>query len=267
MKRKLIFLSLTLILAFSGVVYAAGINGTYEGKNVVKVTLDGREIPPDNVPGYLEDGNTMVPLGLLRKMGITVDWDQQTLTANVKLPTRTAPVLIQSQLDELSKAVYLVHAENPDPTKVSQGSGFIVNGTLITNYHVGGGSAWTKALIDGNWQQTSSYAFANKDIDLMGFKVSGGRQLPIATELPEPGDPVYSIGWPAGAMTVTEGEIYRVYDDEIVHTAKTAPGSSGGMLLSGRGEIIGINKQGTTAGTNNFTWAIPIQTLQNELNK
>jgi hypothetical protein len=83
MKKKILAIVLLSFLVV-GVVSAA-VNGVYKGKDIVKVTFNGEAVPADTVPGYLESGSTMIPLGLLRKMGFEVDWNNKTLTANVKV--------------------------------------------------------------------------------------------------------------------------------------------------------------------------------------
>lgn len=274
MKRKLLLLSLVLVLAFSGIVYASGVNVSYKGHDVVKVTIDGKEVAPDGVPGYLDSGNTMVPLGMLRKMGVTVEWNKDTLTANVKLPTRTVPILIQSQLDELSKYVYKIEAPlTDDPTKARQGSGFLVNGVMITNAHVIGDSTIVQVQIDGRWLQVKEFQFINETADLAGFTVAGGKSLPYSTELPQVGDPVYDISFPHGELNVAEGKVYSVVtlDDgitTIAHSAKVEKGGSGGIVLNGRGEIIAVNKSGDTLSNGDYiTMSIPISYVLDEINK
>lgn len=280
--KRIFLLSLVLMLSLCGVVYAAGINGQYKGKDIVKVSYEGKEVKTDAVPGYIENGNTMVPLGLLRKMGITVEWNAKTLTANVKLPTRTVPVLIQSQLEELAKSVYKIStAPTKDYPTGKQGSGFIIDGHVITAGHVASDAEFAEVLIDGSWQKSNKYDFVSTNPDVMGFKVTGGKSLPYSTELPQVGDPVYSIGYPQGVLTITDGEVLEIWPANetwtnaegltissdngvnIKHSAKTESGSSGGVLLNGKGEVIGINVS-TLAGDN---LALAIQEAIKELKK
>jgi len=258
MKRKRLWMFLLLFVFNAGVVTAGSINGNYNGNPIVKLFAGDKELKPD-VPAQIMDGRTMVPLYVLEELGAKVSWDQKKYRVDVEMPTRTVPVLIQSQLDELSKYVYKVYGSTDNPSYMNQGSGFILDGTFITNYHVAGESEFAQVQIDGMTQTVRSYQFADKDIDLMGFKVSGGKSLPVSTESPQVGDPVYAIGFPDGVLTITEGKIDLIDEDEIVHTAKTAPGGSGSILLSGDGKVIGVNKEVMKLETNSFTFAIPIK--------
>jgi hypothetical protein len=80
MKKKLSLLSLTLILAFCGTVYAAG---GWNGFATVRVTSAGKAIlAPD--PAIVVKGKTFVPLSLLKQAGISVTGDTKSI--NIELP-------------------------------------------------------------------------------------------------------------------------------------------------------------------------------------
>lgn len=249
MKRKLLSLVVILFVFSAGVVTAGSINGTYNGNPIVKLFVGAKELKPTDVPAQIVDGRTMVPIYMLQELGVKLEWDPQTYRVNVEMPTRTVSVLTQGQLEELSGAVYKVLASTNNPNVWNQGSGFIVNGKLITNYHVAGGSKTVRALIDGFWQTLPPPSFADEEADLIGFHALFGKELPTSTELPQIGDPVYAIGFGGGTLDITEGKIINIFDPdgnmEIAHTAKTEHGDSGGVLLSGDGKIIGVNSSGT----------------------
>jgi len=281
MKRKLI-LALVVVLSFTGgaVSYGAvkAVNGTYDGFPIVKVFSGGKELTPTGVPAIVHKGTTLVPIALLRQLGVDVKWDQATYSVEVSLPPpRVVPVLTKSQLEELAKSVYLIYAYTKDGKVASQGSGFIVDGLLITNAHVAADYAYIQVQIDGKWQKIETPVFVDKDIDLMGFKVNGGKSLPISTKLPEKGDPVYDISYPGGELAITEGEVHFVSttqlptgtETKIVHSAKIDDGSSGGVVLNGRGEVIGINRAGGVMLSDGeyYSQAIPTFYLAEKLNK
>jgi len=258
MKRKLFLLSLLLFVFGAGVVTAGSINGNYNGNPIVRLFAGDKELKPD-VPAQIIDGRTMVPLYVLQDLGATVKWDAKNYRVDVEMPVRTVPVLIQSQLDELSKYVYKVYGSTDDPSYMNLGSGFIIDGTFITNYHVAGESEYARVEIDGMPQIIRSFKFADKDNDLLGFKVTGGKSLPVSTEIPQVGDPVYAIGFAGDELTITEGVIQLIDDEDIVHTAQTAPGGSGSVLLSGDGKVIGVNKEIMHYETGTVTFATPIK--------
>lgn len=272
MKKKLLIVSMALFVSLSGSVYAAA---KWNGYSIVKVFSGGKEVKA-STPSIVIKGNTYIPLSMLKQMGISVTSDKQGV--KVEMPPEKVKLvyaLTQSQLEDLSQSVYKVLGSTSDPTTMNQGSGFIVGDTFITNWHVAGDSAYAQVEIDGQTQKVDKYQFANKDVDLMGFPVTGGKALPISTELPKPGDLVYAIGYPAGELKVTEGKVHFAAKSEIsdnyisiVHSANIDNGSSGGVLLNGKGEAIGINRSGGgTVGDKVYSWAIPAMYLQSELNK
>lgn len=84
MKKKIIVLTAVLML-FAGVVSASSINGDYKGNPIVKVTSSGKQLETDEVPAMIYDGHTLVPISLLRQIGASVTWDQNTYNVDVKL--------------------------------------------------------------------------------------------------------------------------------------------------------------------------------------
>jgi hypothetical protein len=84
LRRAIAIIVAAVILVAVGTVFAAGIYGTYRGFNIVKVTVDGREVRGD-VPAVNLDGRTMVPLRFVSEaLGATADWDQASYTAIIR---------------------------------------------------------------------------------------------------------------------------------------------------------------------------------------
>lgn len=75
-----------MFMLFAGMVSAASINGDYNGKPIVKVKSDGKELTVDDAPAVIMDGRTMVPIYMLSQLGITVTWDQKTNSVDVTIP-------------------------------------------------------------------------------------------------------------------------------------------------------------------------------------
>lgn len=269
--KRLLFL-ITLIFTFTAGVVSAGTfapNGKFDNFPIIKIFSGGKELKPDKTPGILYKDSTLVPIGVLRSLGVDVKWDGKKYRVDVTLPVKTVYALTQAQLDELSKSVYEVITE-PDTANPTgkQGSAFIIDGYAITNAHVAGDALSAMVKIDGHWQKVDKYDFVNTSVDVMGFKVTGGQSLPYSTMLPAVGDPVYDISYPGGVLTVTEGKVREITKGptgytEIIHTAEIDPGGSGGILLNGRGEIIGMNESELA----NTSFAIPISFVVDELNK
>ncbi|MHA7967745.1 stalk domain-containing protein [Paenibacillus sp. CAU 1782] len=84
MKKKVILLAVALMLVATGVVSAAANWGKFEGYNIVKLVINGKEVVPKDTPPVILKGRTMVPLSMLKEAGIEATWDSETYTVNIK---------------------------------------------------------------------------------------------------------------------------------------------------------------------------------------
>jgi S1-C subfamily serine protease len=165
------------------------------------------------------------------------------------------------------------------------GSGFVIDdeGHIVTNFHV----------IDQ--ADTIEVSFSNKDTldatlvgsdpstDLALLKVDAGAGAltPLAladSDRVQVGDPVVAIGNPFGLeRTVTSGIVSALQRavtapngytiDQVIQTdAPINQGNSGGPLLDGRGQVIGVNSQietaGGSAGNVGIGFAVPSNTVE-----
>jgi S1-C subfamily serine protease len=157
-----------------------------------------------------------------------------------------------------------------------QGSGFIIdsNGILLTNAHVvNEADRVTVTLKDG---RTFDGKVQGVDpvTDLAVVKISGAKDLPVATlgnsNDVQVGDWAIAVGNPLGLdNTVTLGIVSTLKRSsatigmgdkrlEFIQTdAAINPGNSGGPLLNGQGEVIGINTA-IRADATGIGFAIPI---------
>jgi S1-C subfamily serine protease len=273
---KKILITLILLFTFTGgYVVADSLNGSFEGNPIVKLFSGGKELTVSDVPAINYHDRTMVPIYLLNQLGVTTKWNGDSQSVDIMLPEKVKivhPTLTQEKLNEIAKSVYEIFGTSADLTRTSQGSAFIVNDTMVTNYHVSGDSAYTQVQMNGQMQNISKdkYLFANKTNDVMGFKVTGGTSLPYSTVLPEKDDIVYAIGYPADKLLITEGTVQNVFDlngkqKVVQHNAKTEPGSSGGALINDKGEVIGITYSGDLINGKYVDFAIPISYVLQEL--
>lgn len=286
--KRIITLSLVLIFALCGTLYAAGVNGTYDGHDVVRVQYEGNVLTPDTVPGILYKGSTLVPLGLLRKAGFNVEWDQVTKTANIATedppePDLKSPLTLDG-VKKLSNAVAIVYALDDKGNRWRQGSGFIINsrGLLVTAYHVADEEGQLRALeveVNGKTYKVPKgvYVFADETKDVFGVYLQDSSPFPylkVSTELPESIDRGYTISNPNGIRNVaTEGYLTAVFKENgrriISGIFNTDGGSSGGPLLNLQGEVIGIITSGRegTAITVSTGIEEAIRLYQENLNK
>lgn len=88
MKKKVMLLSIALMLVFAGVVSAASIWGQYKGFDIIRITVDGAPVKTD-VPAFVFNNRTMVPVYLLKEAGISYSADGKNQTVDIKKPKTT----------------------------------------------------------------------------------------------------------------------------------------------------------------------------------
>lgn len=104
MKKKIVFLSLVLILTLTGVVSAASLWGTYKGNEIINLKANGRPIlvAKGDVPAINYQGRTMVPINLLKYAGISYTWDQKTKTVDI-VNSPSEPFVSEQEFIEMNK--------------------------------------------------------------------------------------------------------------------------------------------------------------------
>jgi S1-C subfamily serine protease len=199
--------------------------------------------------------------------------------------------------------IYQVGFPNQRPlqrTRIS-GTGFVVSdGLIATNRHVAepwygdpdadaltakGATAKLEKLVayfpGSPAPVTLTPAALSSDGDLAVVRMSGRpafdlQPLPLATDVPNPGDLVAVVGYPMGVLgmmakaptpvyarlafrhddqgaaselaalslirpSATCGHLGDVVGDKLIYDAPTAHGASGGPVFNSRGEVIGVN--------------------------
>lgn len=245
--KRIFILSIILLLAFAGVV---GANNLYKDKPIVNVQYNGADVSPVGVPAYLEDGYTMVPLGLLRKMGFTVEWDNATKSANViTRGKRNNPSLTLDQIKS-HDAVAVVYGIDQFGRRVLRGTGFMLNskGLMVTASHVLDKYAEFEIVVRGKTYKipSGSTVFQDAEKDIAGVFLHDSDPFPyfFIGSLPDKGDTVYALGNPPGEFRVfSEGKVSSSYTNNGTHILTTVPaegGFSGGPLLNEKGEVVGV---------------------------
>jgi S1-C subfamily serine protease len=174
------------------------------------------------------------------------------------------------------------------------GSGFVVGagGLVVTNYHVVQGAQSITVSFDGQNEHTRSATVVATDpgADLALLRVDpAGLDLHPLTLAPggstQVGEAAYAIGNPFGLnWTLTTGVVSaldrhirspsgKVISGVIQTDAALNPGNSGGPLLNGLGQVIGINSQivsgssaaGSQGGSSGVGFAISDATLRSFL--
>ncbi len=105
MKKKIIILTLAIMLVATGVVSAAANWGKFEGYNIVKLVVNGKEVAAKDTPPVILKGRTMVPLTMLEKFGLEASWNKDTYTVNIV----TNQSNTSDDIEELRAEVYAMH--------------------------------------------------------------------------------------------------------------------------------------------------------------
>jgi S1-C subfamily serine protease len=174
------------------------------------------------------------------------------------------------------------------------GSGFVLDGAgeVATNAHVvtdGTGSAIHKAeevyvaFADGNEVSARIVGFdANADVALLKIDPAGLKLRPLRLGTAQDlrvGSPVAAIGSPfgepqslsVGVVSAIDRSIKSLTGFEIAGAIQTDAainrGNSGGPLVNGAGEVLGINSQiqTTSGGGEGVGYAIPVDTVRRTL--
>ena len=154
----------------------------------------------------------------------------------------------------------------------SLGSGFFVlDDEIATNLHVVEGAATGYAKLVG---QKTKYDLegitavdAERDLVVLKISAPGAHALSLGdSDSVQVGDSVYAVGNPQGLEgTFSQGivsSIREVGEDTLLQiTAAISPGSSGGPVLNGKGEVIGVSVA-TFKGGQNLNFAIPSEYLK-----
>ena len=170
----------------------------------------------------------------------------------------------------------------------SLGSGFVVDkaGHIVTNYHVVQGAKQVRVSFSNGASMKATVAGTDPSSDLAVLKIDASSRaltpLPLGnSDATQVGDPVVAIGNPFGLdRTVTAGIVSAIQRaitapngytiDHVIQTdAAINHGNSGGPLLDGRGEVIGVNSQietgdnSSTSGNVGVGFAVPSNTVKN----
>lgn len=164
--------------------------------------------------------------------------------------------------------------------ETERGSGFVLsdNGYLMTNAHVvEGADAITVSLSDESTMDASIVGISSID-DLAVLRISTDEKLSAVSlgksQDLKVGQKILSIGNPFGydrtlSVGVVSGlgrsvktETGKVIMNAIQSDTAVNPGSSGGPLINGQGEVVGINSSifSTTGTSQGISFAIPIDT-------
>lgn len=197
--------------------------------------------------------------------GITVEAQRGTTPHTAKRPSATT-------IRDALTSVMSITVFDSTGTPLGQGSGFLVDskGTFVTNYHVVeyASGAIAKSANGAFYKVWGVLALdSNNDLAVLQLDGNGFAYLKLGdSDRTEVGEKVIAIGSPLGLeSSVSDGVVsaLRTFDAApvIQTTAAISPGSSGGVLLNTKGEVIGVTTFNVKGGQN-LNFAVPAKYIK-----
>ena len=165
--------------------------------------------------------------------------------------------------DEVSPAVVTVENES------GHGTGFLVDqaGLFLTNAHVVAGSRFFAVVFSADQRYEANLVYEDTQADLAVLLVNPAvvqdlEPLRLATDSPDTpatreGEPVFAIGSPLSQeKIISQGIVSRVENAAFITDVGIDHGNSGGPLLNGQREVLGVNtfKEGRFVSGTVRTW-------------
>jgi|GEM_PF-2267231 len=109
MKKKVLFIVLASFM-ITGVVSAASLWGSYNGKPIIRLTVEGVPVKVSDAPAVLMDDRTMVPIYLLKEAGIEYSWDGKNQTVDIKKAKPTVQTeTVSKEFDPVQKTIDIMN--------------------------------------------------------------------------------------------------------------------------------------------------------------
>jgi len=201
--------------------------------------------------------------------------DGQFVPTGSELTTAEIAAKVGPSVVGIESKTYSVNIFQQRASNTATGSGVIVNeaGYIVTNHHVISGAKEIKVILNSGKEYPATLVGADERSDLAVIKIEE-KDLPYATFGDSSqlmvGERAIAIGNPLGTElmgTVTQGIISAVnrtvqVEDKTLTLLQTDAainsGNSGGALINGYGEVIGINTVKMFAtGVEGIGFAIP----------
>lgn len=230
-------------------------------KTVIWRDADGTEIETQYLPLTQE-----IPQ---RDFPTNPKWDYVKWERTVSGTVYTYTAIGTPKTSYFAGNVFQIVATDLTENPISLGTGFVINsqGWFITNYHVLESACLAKGVFEiRNYKTNESYttlsiekiSYFDKDKDIVIGRLENYasianyyKNIPLQIRY-NVGDVTYSVGYPEGTekMEVHEGKVLRnvaglkdkLYGgiDYVASDSYVAPGSSGGILVNDKLEVIGM---------------------------
>lgn len=182
--------------------------------------------------------------------------------------------------EEVVGSTVTIHSFHGD-TPIGHGSGFILytGEAIVTNEHVICGASRLVVRYHGGATEEVTVVQnvdANRDIAVLPFSSQKANRLDLhglvlAPNFPKVGETVYAVGAPQGLeFTFTRGIVSQVrqgfesFGTVIQTDVSLSPGSSGGPLVNGAGQVVGINTLASksSAEAHNLNFAVAMSEIR-----
>jgi S1-C subfamily serine protease len=178
------------------------------------------------------------------------------------------PLTTKEIIARVSPSLVTVETVDSDGVPLAQGSGFFLGSTnrVVTNLHVlkMASKVWVKPLGRGERQPVTKVFGIDwiNDLCMLELKGAGVPGLVMSKQAPEVGDDIVAAGTPKGLEgTFSKGIVSALRSGKglVQIDASISPGSSGGPVVNGRGEVIGVAVSSLVGGQSlNFAVSVDL---------
>ncbi|WP_019639175.1 hypothetical protein [Paenibacillus fonticola] len=265
MLKKVVVIVISMFVV-AGTAYAGSLWGSYKGYPIIKITSNGKTINMPDVPAISMEGRPLVPVSLLKEIGVKADFDANKQTVDVKVPQNNLSV---TELNKRFDSIGALVAYNELGNVITEGTAFFTNGFVVTNYRFLLLAESFKVYVSntgkniefGNLDEI--VAFSDPGVSLIGFPYETDNSLSISTKKPQKGDRVYSIWNEMNGLKIREGVILSVeLDGSFNHSAENDSGE-GSVILDEEGNLIGVTGVWSLFDEDKWKKVIPVQKLEN----
>jgi TPR repeat protein len=173
-----------------------------------------------------------------------------------------------------SRILFLTCETSSGESALASGVLVSADGFIVTNAHVVGScrkmaATYINGAVRQSYEPVLKSYDEQSDTAVIKIAADGLDFFGVLTRPVQVGERVYAIGNPRGLeQSISEGIVSGNREEAgvpwIQHSAPISPGSSGGALISSRGELLGINSW-TRTESQNLNFAVPAAMLARAL--